>query len=176
MAAPADSAFVRVLNLSAEQAEVTLDDWRQSLAPGAVGAYLYRPAGDARLVINGEAFAYPVSARSVHTLVFDGQRVTPYRDTYFDNRLKALLVMYNLADQSATLQTANGAVNVIGPLARRSSDEREINGVRVGLQVRLDDGTALPLEEAVLQRGRVYTVVVLPGQARLEESRVATAP
>ena len=47
-------------------------------------------------------------------------------------------------------------------------------------RVALTDGTSLPLEEVVLQRGRVYSVWVVPGasgpEARLEEANVATMP
>ena len=73
-----------------------------------------------------------------------------------------------------------GAVPVIGPLAASESADREINGVKVALRVSLDDGASLPLDEAVLQRGRVYSVWVVAGesgpQARLEEANVATMP
>lgn len=179
MAAPPDSAFVRVINVSGEQVVVAMDDWRQSLSPGQAGGYLYRSEGAAQLQINGKPFAFDFARRSVQTLVFDGASLVAHQDTYFSSRLKALLVMYNLSAQPATLQTSNGAVNVIGPLLAGSSDEREINGVKVSLRVTLDNGIKLPLEEVVLQRGRVYTVLVTPGsggaQARLEETHVATA-
>ena len=179
MAAPPDSAFVRVINVTEQQVSVAMDDWRQSLSPGQAGDYLYRPGGAAQLQVNGESFAFDFARRSVQTLVFDGASLVPHQDTYFSSRLKALLVMYNLSAQSATLQTSNGAVNVIGPLLAGSRDEREINGVKVSLRVGLDNGAELPLEDVVLQRGRVYTVLVTPGnggvQARLEETHVATA-
>lgn len=179
MAAPPDSAFIRVVNVTDEQVAVVMDDWRQSLPSGQAGDYLYRPEGAAQLQVNGKPFAFDFARRSVQTLVFDGASLVPHQDTYFSSRLKALLVMYNLSAQPATLQTSNGAVNVIGPLLAGSSDEREINGVKVSLRVTLDSGTELPLEEVVLQRGRVYTVLVTPGsggaRARLEETHVATA-
>lgn len=178
MAAPPDSAFVRVVNISAEQASVSMDEWAQSLSPGQAGDYLYRPAGSAQLLVNEKPFAFDFVARSVQTLVFDGSSLIPHQDTYFNSRLKALLVMYNLSSQPATLQTSNGAVNVVGPLLSGSSGEREINGVKVSLKVALDSGEELPLEEVVLQRGRVYTVLVTPtrdgAQARLEETHVAS--
>lgn len=178
MAAPPDSAFVRVVNVTDGQVAVGMDDWRQSLSAGQAGDYLYRPAGTATLRVNDKPFEFSFGKRSVQTLVFDGVALVPHEDTYFNSRLKALLVMYNLSSQSATLQTSNGAVNVIGPLLAGSSDEREINGVKVSLKVTLDSGKALPLEDVVLQRGRVYTVLVTPGdgdgQARLEETHVAT--
>ena len=179
MAAPPDSAFMRVVNVTDGQVTVAMDDWQQSLSPWQAGDYLYRPAGAAELNVNGKPFAFEFTARSVQTLVFDGASLVPHQDTYFNSRLKALLVMYNLTSQAATLQTSNGAVNVIGPLLSGSSAEREINGVKVSLQVALDNGAALPLEEVVLQRGRVYTVLVTPdsngASARLEETHVATA-
>lgn len=178
MAAPPDSAFVRVVNVTEGQAAIAMDDWRQSLSPGQAGDYLYRPAGAVQLQVNGKPFSFDFGKRSVQTLVFDGTSLVPHQDTYFNSRLKALLVMYNLSAQPATLQTSNGAVNVIGPLLAGSSSEREINGVKVSLRVALDSGAELPLEEVVLQRGRVYTVLVTPGnggvQARLEETHVAT--
>ncbi len=180
MAAPPDSAFVRVVNLTSGQLELAMDEWRQSLAPGRAGDYLYRPGGDAQLQVNGQPFAFSFAARSVQTLAYDGERLTAFEDTYFNSRLKALVVMYNLVAQGASLQTANGAVTVIGPLAASESADREINGVKVALRVSLDDGASLPLDEAVLQRGRVYSVWVVAGesgpQARLEEANVATMP
>lgn len=179
MAAPPNSAFIRVINVTDEQVALAMDDWRQSLAPGQGGDYLYRPGGAAQLQVNGKQFAFDFAKRSVQTLVFDGASLVPHQDTYFSSRLKALLVMYNLSAQPATLQTSNGAVNVIGPLSAGSSDERQINGVKVSLKVALDSGVELPLEEVVLQRGRVYTVLVTSdsggSQARLEETHVATA-
>ncbi|EKF74406.1 alginate O-acetyltransferase [Alcanivorax hongdengensis A-11-3] len=180
MAAPPDSAFVRVLNLSDRQIQVALDDWQQPLVPGALGDYLYRPEGAATIRIDGQPFAYRFLARSVQTLAYRDGALTLFQDQYFDSRIKALLVMYNLTPSSASLQTLNGAVNVIGPLAEDSSGAREINGVKVALRVSLDDGRNLPLAPAVLERGRVYSVVVFGGasgpQARLEESHVATVP
>lgn len=180
MAAPPDSAFVRVVNITEGQVAVEMDDWRQSLSPRQAGDYLYRPAGKAQITVGGKPFEFGFEARSVQTLVFDGAALVAHQDIYFNNRLKALLVMYNLSDQPATLQTLNGAVSVIGPLIAGSSGEREINGVKVALRVALDSGAELPLDEVVLQRGRIYTVLVTPGsggvQARLEESHVATTP
>ncbi len=180
MAAPPDSAFVRVVNITEGQVAVEMDDWRQSLSPRQAGDYLYRPAGKAQITVGGKPFEFGFEARSVQTLVFDGAALVAHQDIYFNNRLKALLVMYNLSDQPATLQTLNGAVSVIGPLIAGSSGEREINGVKVALRVALDSGVELPLDEVVLQRGRIYTVLVTPGsggvQARLEESHVATTP
>lgn len=180
MAAPPDSAFVRVVNITEGQVGVEMDDWRQSLSPRQAGDYLYRPAGKAQITVGGKPFEFGFEARSVQTLVFDGAALVAHQDIYFNNRLKALLVMYNLSDQPATLQTLNGAVSVIGPLIAGSSGEREINGVKVALRVALDSGVELPLDEVVLQRGRIYTVLVTPGsggvQARLEESHVATTP
>ncbi len=180
MAAPPDSAFVRVVNITEGQVNVEMDDWRQSLSPRQAGDYLYRPAGKAQITVGGKPFEFGFEARSVQTLVFDGAALVAHQDIYFNNRLKALLVMYNLSDQPASLQTLNGAVSVIGPLIAGSSGEREINGVKVALRVALDSGAELPLDEVVLQRGRIYTVLVTPGsggvQARLEESHVATTP
>ncbi|MZR61274.1 alginate O-acetyltransferase AlgF [Alcanivorax sp. DP30] len=180
MAAPPDSAFIRVVNITDGQVAVEMDDWRQSLSPRQAGDYLYRPVGKAQISVAGKPFAFEFEARSVQTLVFDGASLVKHEDIYFNNRLKALLVMYNLSDQSASLQTLNGAVNVIGPLLAGNSGEREINGVKVALKVALDSGSELPLEEVVLQRGRIYTVLVTPGsggvQAHLEESHVATTP
>lgn len=178
MAAPPDSAFIRVVNISQVQTTVAMDEWRQSLAPGQAGDYLYRPAGEAQLKVNDKPFTFSFEKRSVQTLVFDGASLVPHQDTYFNSRLKALLVMYNLSTQPASLQTSNGAVNVIGPLLSGTSGERQINGVKVSLKVALDSGAELPLQEVVLQRGRVYTVLVTPGssgaEARLEETHVAT--
>ncbi|ERP86933.1 hypothetical protein Q670_05005 [Alcanivorax sp. P2S70] len=180
MAAPPDSAFIRVVNLTGDQLDLGLDEWRQSLAPGRAGDYLYRPGGEAQIRINGKSFDFSFASRSVQTLIFDGQSMRLHEDTYFNSRLKALLVMYNLTGQGASLQTANGSVTVIGPLAAEDSGDREINGVKVALRVALTDGTSLPLEEVVLQRGRVYSVWVVPGasgpEARLEEANVATMP
>ena len=140
MAAPPDSAFIRVVNLTGDQLDLGLDEWRQSLAPGRAGDYLYRPGGEAQIRINGKSFDFSFASRSVQTLIFDGQSMRLHEDTYFNSRLKALLVMYNLTGQGASLQTANGSVTVIGPLAAEEGDGPAAPDVRAAV-ARAGQGT-----------------------------------
>lgn len=165
--APTGSAFVRVFNA----AEQPLGESHagpkaiSGLAGMAASDYVYLPAGRRALKVNGQTIERDLAAGRYYTAVHTGDGVRVHELTPPDNRLKALIVLYNHADAGQlSLRTADGK-STIAEAAPGEVATREVNPVKVPMAVYAGDTKLKTVRSVTLERGRAFNLFVAGGDA-----------
>ncbi len=161
--APEGSAFVRVFNDFPGKTLEDIDLGGKNiavLAPLESSAYVYLPAGNHTLNVDGKSRAIQMKQGEFYTVILNEKpALTVIKDEAFTNRRKALLSLYNLVSKEGVdLKTADGSVSIIEDVGFLGNKTREINPVR--LSVMAVAGTA-PLgqsEPVSLQWGKVFSL------------------
>src|SRR5690606_1406975 len=132
---PADAAFVRVLNLTGELAEVAVTgkSRTQSVGAGRLGNFIFMEPGPRKISVGSRHFEDTLGAHAALTLVFDGQSLKPILETFSENPKKALVSFYNLTEQPLALRTADGRYTLIDNVAAQQAGSRSVNEIKVGL-------------------------------------------
>lgn len=167
--APADSAFVRVLNLSDASVDVTLSGKLnpQKVAPGQLGGYRFVPAGTHRIAIGAKAIEPSLQANAASTVVYDGQQLKLIADQYVNEPKKAQVAFYNLTPAQAMLRTADGKHEVVKALANGQTGARMVNEIKIDFAAYVGDKQVASFDELFLKKGRSYSYVLLPGNRGL---------
>ncbi|NER59334.1 alginate O-acetyltransferase [Pseudomonas sp. MAFF212428] len=162
--APADSAFVRVLNLSERSIDVTLSGKvnPQKVAAGQLSGYRFTPAGAHRIAIGSQAIEPQLKANAASTVVYDGQGLTLIADKYVNEPKKAQIAFYNLTPAQVTLKTVDGKTSVIDPLGKDQTGSRLVNEIKIGFAAYVDQQNVARFDELFLKKGRSYSYVLLP--------------
>ena len=163
--APADSAFVRVLNLSASNIEVTLSGKvnPQRVAAGQLSGYRFTPAGAHKIAVGGKAIEPQLKANAASTVVYDGKQLTLISDKYVNEPKKAQIAFYNLTPAQATLRTADGKHEVVKALTKGQTGTRMVNEIKLDFAAYAQDTKVASFDEQFLKKGRSYSYVLLPG-------------
>jgi len=113
--APANSAFVRVLNLSSGVVDVSLSSKKtaQKVGPEQLGAYRFTPPGKTLLSVGAARLETDLQANSASTLLYANGSLTELKDIYVNEPKKAQLAFYNLTDTPTALKTADGKHEVV---------------------------------------------------------------
>jgi alginate O-acetyltransferase complex protein AlgF len=161
-AAPPDAAFVRVFNATAQpELEARIAD-KVMTDIGAFGAseFVFVPAGRHTLSAGPASQAVTLKAGRYATAVLDGKGFRLLENERYTNRLKALLIVYNLVDGSTlSLKTPDGRP-VVENVAAHSFGSREVNAVKVDLAL-FDGGQQVATVRPVsLERGRAFSLFV----------------
>ena len=177
---PADSAYVRVLLASREGMVDVMVDGRpriQKLMSGEASQYMVITAGQHNIAVypTGKSTAYfnaafeVIKGRAV-TLAFTtlGAGVAPVRfeDKANSNRLKALLVVYNLDVKVGALDVlaSNGSVKVFSNVGYGTSVSVPVNPISIDLiAVRVGDNAPLTQVSLAMTQGATYSIFLLPG-------------
>lgn len=162
--APPGSAFVRVFNTS-DQADLiakvggeTIDE----VPAWGASEFVFVPAGSHAISIGSASTTASLKADRYYTAVADKGAVRLLDVERYSNRLKALLIVYNLTDsKSLSLRTADGKTPIVAGVATGSLGSREVNAAKVTLAV-YDGETAVGTPPAVnLQRGKAASLFVV---------------
>lgn len=163
-AAPAGSAFVRVFNASDNpELEVSVgDEAVTDIPPWNVSDFVFLPAGNHVVVAGGQRQSSSLAAGRYYTVVAGPNRLQLLDNAYSENRLKALVILYNLTDApSLSLRTQDGATEVIGAVAATAHGQREVNPAPVQFAVHDQDGRLADAPAVRLARGRVFSLFVV---------------
>jgi alginate O-acetyltransferase complex protein AlgF len=162
--APADSAYVRVLNLSGAPAEVMLSSKTKSqkVNAGQLGPYLFTPPGTRTVTVNQTAQDVDLQAKSAYTLVYDGSSLASIVDPYANDPTKALVAFYNLTDQPLALKTKDGKHALVDNIDKNQSGVRPVNEVKIGLAAFNGEQNVATFDETLLKKGRSYSYLVVP--------------
>ncbi len=159
--APPGSAFIRVVNATADadlEAQVG-DKQIDRLAAWSASEFEYLPAGTQTVVAGSVKQSAQLQAGHYYTAVVDGERLRLLDNSAYDNRLKALVILYNLTDQSdLTLRTSDGKTTVVEPVARDAFGTREVNAARARLAVFAGDSKIGETPAVSLARGKATSV------------------
>lgn len=175
--APPGSAFIRVFNAS-DTDELTAKVGNESIADiRAWGAsdFIFLPAGTHSLSAGNTNDSVTLAAGRYYTAVAGSGPVKLLDNDNSGNRLKALLILYNLTGKSAlSLRTQDGGTIVIPDVASKTSGKREVNPSKVQLAVYDGDKKIADAPPVSLARGQAFSLFVV-GDASAATPRMAWA-
>ncbi|MNG72445.1 Alginate O-acetyl transferase AlgF [compost metagenome] len=162
--APANSAFVRVLNLSDSSIDVTLSGKvnPQKVAAGQLSGYRFTPAGAHKIAVGGTAIEPQLKADAASTVVYDGKQLTLISDEYVVEPKKAQIAFYNFTPAQAALKSADGKHEVVPALGKDQTGSRKVNEIKLGFAAYVADQKVASFDEQFLKKGRSYSYVLLP--------------
>lgn len=175
--APADSAFVRVLNLSDRSIDVTLSGKvnPQKVAPGQLSGYRFTPAGSHKIAVDKQAIEPQLKANAASTVVYDGKGLVLIADKYVNEPKKAQIAFYNLTPAQAALKTTDGKTAVIDPLGKDQTNSRLVNEIKIGFAAYVDQKHVAQFDDLFLKKGRSYSYVLLPEGSGYKSISVANS-
>lgn len=163
-AAPAGSAFIRVFNASdaddvqAQVGNETINDIRAWNA----SEFIFLPAGTHRLSLGSLEQSLTLASGRYYTAVAGEGGVRLLDNDNAGNRLKALLILYNLTgDNTLSLRTQDGGTTVIGDVGKDASGKREVNPAKVQLAVFSGDKKLADAPPVTLARGQAFSLFVV---------------
>ena len=165
---PADSAFVRAVNLT-DVAKTAIQIDGSSFAVGdnaQVSNYAVIKQGDHSLSVGDKKQPITIEAKQYYTIVVakDGAAKV-MKDGLIEDPSKAMLYFYNLSDSSAgALSVPSHKATVFEKIAAGESASRAINAVSVDLTVKAGEADVATLEKVELKR-QAGTSVFLTGTA-----------
>ncbi|MHC5350598.1 alginate O-acetyltransferase AlgF [Pseudomonas sp. A46] len=162
--APADSAFVRVLNLSDKGVDVTLSGKvnPQKVAAGQLGGYRFVPPGRHRIAAGALAAEPELKANTATTLLYTGSELIPVADKFVNEPKKAQVAFYNLTGQDVALKTLDGKHAIVEPLGKNQTGSRMVNEIKIGFAAYAGEQNLARFDELFLKKGRSYSYVLLP--------------
>nr|WP_314874086.1 alginate O-acetyltransferase AlgF [uncultured Pseudomonas sp.] len=162
--APADSAFVRVLNLSESNIDVSLSGKvnPQKVAAGQLSGYRFIPAGTHKIAVGGKVIEPQLKANAASTVVYDGKQLKLIADKYVNEPKKAQIAFYNLSDKQAALKTVDGKHVIVDPLSNGQTGSRMVNEIKIGFAAYEAEQKVASFDELFLKKGRSYSYVLLP--------------
>lgn len=163
--APADSAFVRVLNLSDSNIDVTLSGKvnPQRVAAGQLSGYRFTPAGPHKIAVGSKSIEPQLKANAASTVVYDGKQLKLISDKYVNEPKKAQIAFYNLTTSQAALKTSDGKHEVVKTLGNGETGTRMVNEIKIDFAAYQQDTKVASFDEQFLKKGRSYSYVLLPG-------------
>jgi alginate O-acetyltransferase complex protein AlgF len=161
--APAGSAYLRVLNLSPDAAELIVSGKTaaQKINGGQLGNYLFVAPGAHKVTVNQSSLELNLPAKSALSLVFDGNSLLQIADNYVEDTKKAQIAFYNLTDQPLTLKTLDGKHAIVDSVTPNQSGTRMVNEIKIGFAAYAGDRNVAQFSELFLKKGRSYSYVVI---------------
>lgn len=160
--APPGSTFVRVINTDAgaDETSASIQGFAlESLKYCSASTYVFLPAGQIAASIGDVNNTFNLDKGKFYTIVRNNKMLTVIEDTYFNNRRKALVSLYNfLSPGKLDLSVNKGAVKVIEGVEFGTKGEREINAVKVEMEVFGASQVLTGLGAQILTRGDVFSV------------------
>lgn len=163
-AAPADSAFVRVLNLSNGNVRVTLSgkNQAQQVAAGQLGGYRFTPPGETRLEIGSQSVSPTLEANTANTFVYDGTTLRMLQDAFVNEPKKAQIGFYNLSGQDLSLKTLDGRHAIVDNVPAGQNGSRMVNELKIAFAAYQGGNKLADFPEVFLKKGRTYSYLILP--------------
>lgn len=165
--APAGSAFVRVFNATpGTVSDATVADKSlQAVEQFEASKYVFVPSGEHTLRAGGDQATVQAAAGRYYTATLTAEGLKLHELTPPDDRLKALVVLYNLTDRGALqLKTQDGG-STIAEATSAGVATREVNAVRVPMAVFEGDRKLVDSRAIDLKRGKAFSVFVTAGQS-----------
>jgi alginate O-acetyltransferase complex protein AlgF len=160
--APPGSAFIRVFNATAQgELEGRVGDKVLSdIASFNASEFVFLPAGKYTLSIAGVNQDVTLKPDRYYTAALKGREIKLLENDRFANRLKALVVVYNLVDGGAlSLKTQDGRP-VVENVGANTFGQREVNAVRANLALFEGDKKVAEVKPMNLERGRAFSLFV----------------
>jgi len=162
-AAPPGSAFVRVFNGTPQSiidARIGPEDLNE-IPPFDASEFTFLPPGGYDLVAGPVKQKITLQADRFYTAAIMNGKVQLLDNERYGNRMKALVVLYNLAgDAALSLKTADGRTAVVEDVKPNASGQREVNAVRTQLALYKGAQRVAQVRPVTLERGRAFSLFV----------------
>jgi alginate O-acetyltransferase complex protein AlgF len=162
--APPGSAFIRVFNASdADDVEARVgNETVPDIRAWSASEFIFLPAGTHALSAAGSEGPVTLAADRFYTAVVGTGAPRLLENDNSGNRLKALLIVYNLSGQERiSLRTQDGATTVVEPVAKNASGTRQVNPAKVQLAVYGGDTKLADAPPMTLARGKAFSLFVV---------------
>lgn len=162
--APADSAFVRIINLSNSTISATLTGKvnPQRIAVNQLGNYRFVTPGKHKVSTEKTSIDLDLKANSAVTLVYENNQLTLINDQFSNEPRKAQIAFYNLTNQPLALKTADGKQEVISTLNKNQTASRKINEIKIAFAAYLGSKKIIDYPINFLKKGGSYSYFVIP--------------
>ena len=165
---PADSAFVRTVNMSGDDKTVIRVDGSAFPAGdhALVSNYAVIKQGEHALSVSDKKQSITIEAKQYYTIfIFKDSTAKVMKDGLIEDPSKAMLYFYNLSDSAdGVLSVPSHKATVFEKIAAGDSASRVINAVSVDLAVKAGTEDVATLEKVELKR-QSGTSVFLTGEA-----------
>lgn len=162
--APANSAFIRVMNLSDTGVEITLTSksTSQRVGAGQFGGYRFVEPGTHRIGLGGKTFEVELEANTASTILYRDGQFQLLADEVINEPARAQIVFYNFTNTDAALTTADGSTPVVPSRAINQNGNRMVNEVKISFSAYAGERKLADFPEQLLRKGRSYTYALLP--------------
>jgi alginate O-acetyltransferase complex protein AlgF len=161
--APPGSAFIRVFNASdADDLETRIgNETVADVGAWKASDFIFLPAGTHQINGGGASKSVSLSADRYYTAVIGGGSVRLLDADNTGNKLKALVILYNLTGDGVSLRTHDGKTVVIPDVASDASGKREVNPAKVQLAVYKGDQKIGDVPPVSFARGQAFSLFVV---------------
>ncbi|WP_259364809.1 alginate O-acetyltransferase AlgF [Pseudomonas sp. 5Ae-yellow] len=162
--APANSAFIRLMNLSDAGVEVTLTSKTSAQRVGAsqFGGYRFVEPGTHRIGVAGQALEVELKANTASTVLYRNGELELLTDDVVNEPARAQIVFYNLTDTDAALTTVDGKTPVVDSRPPFQNGSRMVNEVKIAFAAYAGERNLVAYPEQLLRKGRSYSYALLP--------------
>lgn len=171
--APADSAFVRLINNDGDKA-VSAKVGEKLLVSKAycqASDYEYVTAGNYELMIDDKDWAGHLQANKSYTFVVNETQLAVIEEDVFNNPKKGQFSTYNLTDKdSIAVKTKDGKKAVFPEVPGNAYVSREVNPIKIGLSVYEADKPLADIAATRFQRGQSNNLFVCGSQNTYQTS------
>jgi alginate O-acetyltransferase complex protein AlgF len=169
--APAGSAFIRMVNLSAHDlSEISAGNEKfRSVDAFSGTAYKFMSPGNIMINTTGLNKTVQLSGDRYYSFVImDEGKTTLIEDLGKTDPRKALISLYNLsALPLISLKTSDGKISVIDNTGPASRQDRAINPVKLSLAIFTPSSESKPLPAIVLEKSQVFSLFISGSGAQL---------
>lgn len=179
-APPPGSAYVRFLHAAADMPELT-----PALSGRGFGTLSYPALADYRVVKAGEyeatagkaAKTVTIAADHYYTIILqDGATITLQQDDLIKNPAKAGVYFYNMSDApQAKLCAPEHKAAIVDKVAAAQAASREVNALKLVLEVRAGEQTVQRFEQVQLKRRRSVSFALVGNEGNYQALMVENA-
>lgn len=170
---PANAAYVRVIAVTGGDYDVWVDQKARltKVASGTPSPYMVLPPGSQQVEVRagGQQVSVPVTTQASRSFTIllpelKADKATVVSDKTNSNRLKALIMAYNLGPVAADVATADGQTSIFKALAPNAGNGLVVNPIVLDYKAS-GDGHTLGSGRMEMAPGGAYTIVLTGTQA-----------
>ncbi|MFD1260157.1 alginate O-acetyltransferase AlgF [Entomomonas asaccharolytica] len=162
--APADSSFVRIINLSSSTISATLTSKvnPQRVAVNQLSNYRFVAPGKHKVTAGSASIDLDLKANTAVTLVYENGKFSLINDQFSNEPRKAQVAFYNLTNEPMELKTADGKHEVIPAVNKNQTGSRKVNEIKIAFAAYSGSKKIASYPNNFLKKGGSYSYLVIP--------------